>query len=62
MNEQENRQGTLEAKHSKQKLLAAARYSAGEKDVLSVILDEQSTYSHEQVKQQLQAYSQKEVM
>ncbi|WP_138755120.1 hypothetical protein [Paenibacillus sinopodophylli] len=51
-----------EAGFSKQQLLAAKRYRPAQKDVLSAVLNEQDSYTHEQALSRITAYLKKEVM
>jgi hypothetical protein len=51
-----------EASFSKKELLAARRYTPSQKDVLSAVLQEEESYTHEQALSRITAYLKKEVM
>ncbi|MGG1634998.1 hypothetical protein MHH56_06265 [Paenibacillus sp. FSL K6-3182] len=62
MNKSRLQEAELEPRFSKEQLKSARRYTPSQKDILSAVLLEQETYTHEQALSMITAYLKKEVM
>ncbi|MGO4545799.1 hypothetical protein AB4Z29_13455 [Paenibacillus sp. 2TAB23] len=62
MKEKEWQEAGKNASFNKRQLLAARRYTPSQKDVLTAVLNDQDSCTHEQALSRITAYLKKEVM